>query len=417
MKKLTFFLLFLGAMAQSFAENRYWVAASSANWEDITSWSTSSGGASGAAVPTATDDVFIEAGIDITVTLGAAVSVNSITFTSRNVSFTGAFAVTTNSLNLSSSQITTVENLIINSELTFSGTDPRITNNASANGKSITLGNGGAFTLTGNSETNYFTGNTNAYYTYNTTSPLTVYFNPTPITAGGIVVTRGLITLGNNISTLRLNVSATNNQELIIGENTTLTLAGTTTTSNNFSLLSNAAGGSVNASAAGSKFAFKAKHSSALNATTKRIFKENSTINELQFNSSGYTLILQQPITVRTLTLTAGTIDNTSPNSITIAPSGSVVTGAGTTTSAVIYGVTTVMNAPGKQNAQIFVNAQNELVFNAAEKSNYAIYNAMGQLIENGVLIMEHETRNMKHKAAGVYLVKVNDKSTRIIIK
>ena len=416
MKKLTFFLLFLYAMAQVFAENRYWVAASSANWENLTSWSTSSGGASGAAVPTADDDVFIEAGIDITVTLGAVVSVKSITFTSRNVTFTGAFSITTNSLTLSSSQITTVENLIIISELTFSGTDPRITNNASVNGKSITLGNGGAFTLTGNSETNYFTGNNLAYYTYNTTSPLTVYFNPTLTTAGCIVVTRGLITLGNNIATQRLTLSATNNQELIIGENITLTLGGSTTTSYGFSLLSNSAGGAINASAAGSRLLFKAKSSTALSATTKRLFKENSIINHLEFNSATYTLTLQQPITVRKLTLTAGTINNTT-NSITIAPGGSVVTGAGSTTADVIYGVSTGVNTTSKQNAQVFVNAQSELVINAPENSNYAVYNAMGQLIENGVLNMERETRNMKHKSAGVYVVKVNDKSTRVIIK
>jgi len=413
MKKLTFFLLFLGAMAQGFAENRYWVAAASANWEDITSWSTSSGGASGAAVPTATDDVFIEAGIDMTVTLGAAVSVNSITFTSRNVTFTGAFTITTNSMILESSQLTIDNTVTINSALTFSGIDPRITNNASGNGKSVTLGNGGAFTLTGNSEMNYFTGNTNAYYTYNTTSPLTVYFNPAPTTAGGIVVTRGLITLANNITTWRLTLSSTNSQELILGDNVTLTLLGKTT-SYSCGLTGAANGGVVNASASGSKFSINYKNASFMDGT-KRLFKTGTLINNLEFKSSGYTFKLFEPITVDTLTLTAGTIDNAT-NSITIAPGGSVVTGTGTTTAAVIYDGATGVNTTSKPTAQVFVNAQNELVINAPENSNYYIYNAMGQLFKSGQTTSKLQTANCKLQT-GIYVVKVNNKSTRVIVK
>jgi hypothetical protein len=69
-----------------------------------------------------------------------------------------------------------------------------------------------------------------------------------------------------------------------------------------------------------------------------------------------------------------------------------------------------------KLNAQVFVNAANQITIIAPEMSNYAIYNAMGQLIENGILNTKHETRNNK-LAAGVYVVKVNNQSTRIIVK
>ena len=62
MKKTTFILFFLCAMAHSFAVNRYWVAASNANWVDASSWSATSGGASGASAPTTGDDVFFETG-------------------------------------------------------------------------------------------------------------------------------------------------------------------------------------------------------------------------------------------------------------------------------------------------------------------------------------------------------------------
>ena len=76
-----------------------------------------------------------------------------------------------------------------------------------------------------------------------------------------------------------------------------------------------------------------------------------------------------------------------------------------------------VLKIPKKNNIQVFVNAANQITIIAPEKSNYAIYNALGQLIENGVINTERETRNTKQKAAGVYVVKVNNQSTRVIIK
>jgi len=76
-----------------------------------------------------------------------------------------------------------------------------------------------------------------------------------------------------------------------------------------------------------------------------------------------------------------------------------------------------VLKIPKKNNIQVFVNAANQITIIAPEKSNYAIYNAVGQLIENGVINTERETRNTKQKAAGVYVVKVNNQSTRVIIK
>ena len=79
-------------------------------------------------------------------------------------------------------------------------------------------------------------------------------------------------------------------------------------------------------------------------------------------------------------------------------------------------GVTTGVGKTSKPYAQVFVNAANQITIIATEKSNYAIYNAMGQLIENGALNTERETRNMKLNS-GVYVVKVNNQSTKVIIK
>jgi hypothetical protein len=65
---------------------------------------------------------------------------------------------------------------------------------------------------------------------------------------------------------------------------------------------------------------------------------------------------------------------------------------------------TTDIKANERMNTQVFVNAANQITIIAPEKSNYAIYNAVGQLIENGILNAKHETRNNK-LTAGVYVV------------
>ena len=78
--------------------------------------------------------------------------------------------------------------------------------------------------------------------------------------------------------------------------------------------------------------------------------------------------------------------------------------------------VTTGIDNAAKIKVQVFVNINNQITIIAAENSIFGIYNAMGQLIENGVLNTERETRNSKLNS-GVYVVKVNNQSTRVIIK
>jgi hypothetical protein len=79
-------------------------------------------------------------------------------------------------------------------------------------------------------------------------------------------------------------------------------------------------------------------------------------------------------------------------------------------------GSTTGIDNASKLNTQVFVNANNQISIIAPEKANYSIYNAVGQLIENGIVNLKYETRNTKLNA-GVYVVKLNNQSTRIIIK
>jgi hypothetical protein len=79
-------------------------------------------------------------------------------------------------------------------------------------------------------------------------------------------------------------------------------------------------------------------------------------------------------------------------------------------------GVTTNVDNWTKLNAQVFVNAANQITIIAPEKNNYAIYNAVGQLIENGILNYKLNTVNYKLNT-GVYVVKVGNQSNRVIIK
>ena len=73
--------------------NRYWVTGGTGNWSSTTNWSATSGGGSGASVPTAADDVFFDAGSGsgtVTTTVGA-------TCLSANFSgFIGTFNANTN---------------------------------------------------------------------------------------------------------------------------------------------------------------------------------------------------------------------------------------------------------------------------------------------------------------------------------
>jgi len=79
-------------------------------------------------------------------------------------------------------------------------------------------------------------------------------------------------------------------------------------------------------------------------------------------------------------------------------------------------GSTTDMRNANSLNAQVFVNGANQITIVAPEKSNYAIYNAMGQMIENGQTTAKLQTVNSKLNT-GVYVVKVGNESTRVIVK
>jgi hypothetical protein len=78
-------------------------------------------------------------------------------------------------------------------------------------------------------------------------------------------------------------------------------------------------------------------------------------------------------------------------------------------------GVSTDVTNSEKEQFSVFVSAQNEIVIQAKENSNYAIYNAVGQIVENGKII-SNLPLTINH-LNGVFVVKVNNQSAKVVIK
>ena len=78
------------------------------------------------------------------------------------------------------------------------------------------------------------------------------------------------------------------------------------------------------------------------------------------------------------------------------------------------------LNNAEKLNAQVFVNAANQITIIAPEKATYSIYNAVGILLENGVLNYKLHTINCKLNS-GVYFVQLSvngqNENQKVIIR
>jgi hypothetical protein len=148
--------------------DRYWVAGGTGNYNSTTNWSATSGGASGASVPLAADDVFFNANS------GAGTATINVASNCRNLNLTG-----------------------------FTGTID-FTNNLTVNGTALNFGTGG-YTVTG---TGFL-----IYALVNATFS---------ITSNGTVWT-GNIRIGNLQPTITFvdNFSITGNLELVSGGTTT----------------------------------------------------------------------------------------------------------------------------------------------------------------------------------------------------
>lgn len=100
---LPFILLFaLTAATEVFAANRYPVA--NGNWSSTSTWSATSGGASGASVPGSGDDVFVTSSTSFTLTMDADASCNSIGSATRvnnttSLTISGSHKLSTGTIN------------------------------------------------------------------------------------------------------------------------------------------------------------------------------------------------------------------------------------------------------------------------------------------------------------------------------
>jgi hypothetical protein len=82
-------------------------------------------------------------------------------------------------------------------------------------------------------------------------------------------------------------------------------------------------------------------------------------------------------------------------------------------------GAVTGMDNTAKLNAQVFVNAANQIVIIAPEKSNYSIYNAVGQKIKESFTVSNTTIVNGLN-CSGIFVVRVSDNgkclSTRVLL-
>jgi hypothetical protein len=126
--------------------NRYWVGGTGSwNTTSTTNWSASSGGASGASVPTAADSVFFDQASTYTVTMSGALLCLDITVSAGTVTFTGTGDITTSgSMSVVAATVWTS-----NSPITFNATTAKtITTNGVTFAAGFTFnGTGGSWQL------------------------------------------------------------------------------------------------------------------------------------------------------------------------------------------------------------------------------------------------------------------------------
>jgi hypothetical protein len=118
-RRLILLLLIAISYHFSIAQSRFWVASSASNWNNTANWSTTSGGAGGASVPSSGNLAVFNAGSTSNCTLDIAPTVGGITMTG----YTGT-------INLSGNTLTTIgTNTFTNGTITNSGASASLTLN------------------------------------------------------------------------------------------------------------------------------------------------------------------------------------------------------------------------------------------------------------------------------------------------
>ena len=149
MKKLLLLALNFLLFVSSHAASRYWIASSTANWNDAANWSTSSGGSGGASVPGTSDDVYFNSAKNGNCTIDANVSINGMDIGG----YTGTITNTTYSFTVSAN------NYYTQSSGTFNGGSGTLTFNSRLSMTGGTF-NSGSGTVDINGTGFYITGGT-----------------------------------------------------------------------------------------------------------------------------------------------------------------------------------------------------------------------------------------------------------------
>jgi autotransporter-associated beta strand protein len=126
--------------------------------------------------------------------------------------------------------------------------------------------------------------------------------------------------------------------------------------------------------------------------------------------------------TYRLISVTGETITGTPNSVVTVSGSGiengkvaSISVSGGFVNLVVSEDLGTYNTSIQPKTVNAYVNSGNQLVIDAPEKSNYAVYSALGQLIQSGIINADNKISSFK-LSAGVYLVKVNNISKRVIV-
>jgi hypothetical protein len=396
--QICLFALFLmiGGMFSLHAADRYAVA--NGNWNSTSTWSKSSGGTSGASVPAAGDNVYIERGYTVTVTANAACS---------NLYFSTATTGNLGTLTVNSGVSLTVSGgVTLNKVTSANDVWGTISGAGILNCASLNIGNAGNPTNDNSNNTHTLTSTISAL---NISGDLSInsYFRDTNRIRNGVfVVTSGTVTVSGTVKTS--NQNAANTSTLTLGNSSpTLNLAGGTpftlsgTGTNTITL--NGTGATVNYSGGAQTIYASNYHHLTLsgsgnksltgtaniqgNFTNNATFtpgtstfsfvgtspqtiggSSSTTFYNLTINNTGTsgnnTVTLEQPTTVtNTLTLTSGIVNTTSTNVLSVTNTGTGAISGGSSTSFV--------NGPLKRSLPANYSTASSYVFPVGAGNNY----------------------------------------------
>ncbi len=237
---------------------RYLVAGGTGNWNSITNWSATSGGAPGASFPVSTDDVIIDANsANANLTVNVSSACLSISFINGH---TGTFTITSglncagsvtlgSGMTITGSSVLTVSataSLTSNGKtwpasLTFTGTTAvftlvdnwTVTGAVTTQGSSTTTVNGNTINCGGNLNSNSPTTLGTTLFVLNGSGTLTSAFSSRTFTNNLTINTAGTITIGTAISFLYGGGTFTYTAGTVVTTSSTLNIQSTCTLDTN----------------------------------------------------------------------------------------------------------------------------------------------------------------------------------------